>query len=121
MKKHILTIDDEAEIRELLGLALEARGYRVSPAASPEEARKLMISDQPDLIITDLQLEQSDGLTLVQEIKTTWPDIPVILLTGVLFDQKAIQERIHKKVSAYLPKTAPLHSIIAEVNKLIGP
>ena len=57
MKKHILTVDDETEILEVLRQVFTAEGYRVTAASSASEARKVAESDPPDLIITDLQLE----------------------------------------------------------------
>ena len=84
MKKTILLLDDEAEIRDLLRQYLSARGYRVFPVASPTEAMKAIRQETPDLIITDLQLEDADGLEVVEQFKAVLPNTPVILLTGVL-------------------------------------
>lgn len=118
--KYILIIDDETAIRELLAEALTMAGFRVGQAASASAARKLLAAELPDLLITDLQLEQSDGLTFVSEIKSAHPHLPALLLTGVLFDEEAVERQLLGKVSAYLPKTAPLKSIIAEARRLVG-
>ena len=119
-QKHILIVDDEEPIRELLGEALAIAGYRVSVADSVSTAKRIVAATAPDLIITDLQLEQSDGLALIEEIKSSHPDMPTVLLTGMLFDERAVEERINKKVSIYLAKTSPLKVILAEVNRLLG-
>jgi CheY-like chemotaxis protein len=121
MKKHILTIDDEAEVRDLLGVVLTSKGYRVTAASSGVEALRVVKTDPPDLIISDLQMEDADGLELVEEIKKTLTDVPVILLTGVLFDPEVVRDTISKKVSCYIEKTAPLTRILDEVQRLIGP
>ena len=119
--KHILIVDDEADIRDILSGALEMAGYRVSQADSAAAAKRLVADGPPDLIITDLQLENSDGLELIAEIKLQHPQLPTLLLTGVLFDEKAIEDRLRKKVSGYLHKTAPLKTIRAEIVRLLGP
>lgn len=120
MKKHILTIDDEAEVRDLLGEVLTSRGYRVSITSNGAEALRVTKADPADLIITDLQMEDADGLELVEEIRKIQPNVPVILLTGVLFDPEVVRNTISKKVSCYLEKVAPLTRILQEIERLIG-
>jgi DNA-binding response OmpR family regulator len=120
MKKHILCIDDEADIRELLQEALTTRGYRVDTAAEPESAKKIVKEDPPDLIIMDFQIEEGDGFTLIEEIKKLGPKIPILLLTGAVFDRAQVRDTIEKKVSRYLDKTASLSEIMAEIEKLVG-
>ena len=119
--KHILIVDDEADIRDILSSALEMAGYRVSQADSVAAAKRLVAEAPPDLIITDLQLENSDGLAMIAEIKLQLPQVPTLLLTGVLFDEKAVEERLRKKVSSYLAKTASLKTILAEIIRLLEP
>lgn len=119
--KHILLVDDEAVIRELLAEVLAISGHRVSQAATAAAAKQVLARERADLIITDLQLEQSDGLALIAEIKADHPEVPTLLLTGVLFDEETVDARIREKASAYLPKTAPLKTILAEVTRLLGP
>ena len=120
MKKHILAVDDEQDIRELLQESLGMRGYRVSTAATPDEARKIAKGDRPDLIILDFQIEESDGFVLIDEFKKLYPSIPLMLLTGAVFAKGAVREAIEKKVSSYLDKTASLSQIIDEIHRLIG-
>lgn len=120
MPKHILSIDDEAPILDLIQRFLTAKGYRVTTAQTAAEARKVVETDPPDLIITDLQLEDSDGLKLVEEIHDRLPAAPVILLTGVLFDARAVEENIGKRVSAYVDKTSSLKKLVSEVHRLLG-
>ena len=120
MKKHILIVDDEASIVELLGAYLSHAGYRVTGASSPYEAEEIAGRDKPDLIITDLQLESSDGLEMISRLKSGLPETPVILLTGVHFDSKVVHENLAKKVSCYIEKTAPLSRVLEEVRRISG-
>jgi DNA-binding NtrC family response regulator len=120
MKKHILSIDDEKDIRELLQEVLTIKGYRVTTAALPDKAMKIVKEDPPDLIIMDFQIEEGDGFVLIEEIKKLGPNIPILLLTGAVFDRKVVRDTIEKKVSRYLDKTASLNTIVTEVQKLLG-
>ena len=118
MKKRILLIDDEAEIRDLLTQALRGRGYEVFGAASGAEGKRIALEKAPDLIISDLQLEDTDGLNLIEELKKAMPDIPVMLLTGVIFDPETIRETINRHVTVYLEKTTQLRTILDEVSRI---
>jgi len=120
MKKHILSVDDEQDIRELLQESLGMRGYRVSTAATPDEARKIAKTDRPDLIILDFQIEESDGFVLIDEFRKLYPNIPLMLLTGAVFGKGAVRDVIEKKVASYLDKTASLSQILDEIHRLIG-
>ena len=120
MKKHILSIDDEADIRELLQEALTMRGYRVSTAADAETAKRIVQQDPPDLIIMDFQIEEGDGFTLIEEFKRLAPTTPILLLTGAVFDRQVVRDTIQKKVASYLDKTASLSTIVSEIQRLLG-
>lgn len=120
MKKHILIVDDEADVRDVLAQALMVKGYRVSAAETGNEALRVAKADRPQLMISDLQMEDADGLELIQQIKEIYPDLPVILLTGMIFDKDVIRDTISKKVSCYIEKTASLQRVTQEVQRLIG-
>lgn len=116
--KHILIVDDEAPIREILSQMLTQSGFRVTEAPSALQALGVVDSDPPDLLISDLQLEDSDGLAMISKIRAKLPALPVILLTGILFDEEVVRDSISKLVTAYLPKTAPLARVLGEVRRL---
>lgn len=120
MKKHILIVDDEASIRDLLGEFLTVSDYRITAVSSAIDAQQVVERDPPNLIISDLQLEDSDGLDMIEQLKSTLPNTPVILLTGVLFDPKVAAGILSKKVSSYVDKTSSLARILAEVKLLLG-
>ena len=117
---HILSIDDEQVIIDLVKDYLNMMGYRVTGVNTPRAAMQVVENDPPNLIITDLQLPHSDGMELVSKLKKTLPDVPVILLTGVWFDEKTLEKTLSQHVSAYVAKTAPLQQLAAEVKKLLN-
>ncbi|HZN58568.1 MAG TPA: sigma-54 dependent transcriptional regulator [Planctomycetota bacterium] len=83
-KKRILVADDEASVRELLGLVLEAQGHLVTFAASGNEARARLAdgAESVDLVIQDLKMPEGDGIELLRWIKSRTPEIPVIVITA---------------------------------------
>lgn len=120
MPSHILLVDDEASIRNLLLEVLERAGHRVTAVATVEEALSVVRSDCPQLVITDLQLEESDGIELAEQVKALAPQVPILLLTGILFDRNVLQETVGDKISSFLEKTSPLSRIREEVDRLLA-
>jgi CheY-like chemotaxis protein len=97
---------------------LRRAGYRVTCVSAVNEALRVVAEDAPKLVITDLQLEESDGFELAERVKGIAPNMPILLLTGVLFDRVALQASVGSRISGYLEKTAPLSQILAEVQRL---
>ena len=120
MKKHILIVDDEADIRDLLAQFLTVNGYRTTAVASAAEALLVGQHDPPDLMVADLQLEDADGLEMIAKLKAKLPGEPVILLTGVSFDPEVVRDVLSTKVACYLEKSSTLARILEEVQRLLG-
>lgn len=77
---HILVVDDDREIRELLGRFLTKHGYRVSVACDGKEMRRLLVDWNIDLVVLDLMLPGEDGLSLCRDLRAK-SSIPIIMLT----------------------------------------
>ena len=82
MKRTILVVDDEKYIREGLVAALEMDGYTGLQAQDGEEAWKTITAEPVDMVITDLRMPGMGGSELLKKIYTTYPTIPVVVLTG---------------------------------------
>ena len=119
MAAHILVIDDEPNVRDMLAQLLKRAGYRATCVSAVDEALRVVAEDAPKLVITDLQLEASDGFELAERVKGVAPHMPILLLTGVLFDRAALQASVGNKISGYIEKTAPLSQILDEVKRLV--
>ncbi|MEQ8557254.1 MAG: response regulator transcription factor [Henriciella sp.] len=79
---HILVVDDDDRIRSLLKQYLEKLDYRVTVAASPATARKLLATLDFDLAILDIMMPGETGLELLQSVRTNGLKTPVLLLTA---------------------------------------
>ncbi len=82
MKQKILIVDDEISILQSLSGILLDEGYGISLAESGEEAIEKAKKDQPDLILLDVWMPGTDGLTVLSEIKKIYPQVPVIIISG---------------------------------------
>ena len=76
-----MIVDDEEIIREFVKNCLQSAGYEVTEAADAA-GLKAFNGAQPDIVLLDLKLPDADGLTLLPQVKKTWTDAEVIVLTG---------------------------------------
>src|SRR5512138_1532832 len=84
MASDILVVDDEADIRELVSGILEDEGHRCRLARDSDEALRAIEERRPHLVILDIWLQGSrlDGLEVLSVIKRTYPDLPVVIISG---------------------------------------
>ena len=80
MHEHILVVDDQRDVRELVRATLEPEGHRVTLAADGQEGLRKLFMAAPDLVLVDVLMPSMDGFTLLQRIREV-AEIPVIMLT----------------------------------------
>lgn len=78
----ILVVDDDDPVRVMLARLLRTQGYTVLQAAHAAEARALLDSGRPDLVISDIVMPGESGIELRRGILERWPELPVILISG---------------------------------------
>ncbi|KEA50225.1 response regulator GlrR [Mangrovibacter sp. MFB070] len=79
---HLLLVDDDPGLLKLLGMRLASEGYQVSTAESGQEGLRVLSREKIDLVISDLRMDEMDGLQLFSEIQKRSPGLPVIILTA---------------------------------------
>ena len=78
----LLLVDDDPGLLKLLGMRLVSEGYSVVTAESGPEALRVLGREKVDLVISDLRMDEMDGLQLFSEIQKGHPGMPVIILTA---------------------------------------
>ena len=78
----LLLVDDDPGLLKLLGMRLVSEGYSVLTAESGPEALRMLGRDKVDLVVSDLRMDEMDGLQLFSEIQKVQPGMPVIILTA---------------------------------------
>jgi signal transduction histidine kinase len=79
---HILVLDDEPDIRQMISLCLQKDDFRVTCVENVSDACKMMVLEQFDAVISDVMMPGEDGIVFLSRVHDYWPDIPVILITG---------------------------------------
>jgi len=80
-RPHLLVVDDDLEIRDLLSTLLTRAGYKVTTAREELEMQDILLSSRIDLVILDIMLPGKDGLTICRELRAK-KTIPIIMLTA---------------------------------------
>ncbi len=114
---HILIVDDDAEIRGLLGEYLRKQGYRVSTAGNGREMRAAMNPARPDLVVLDLMLPGEDGLSLCRDLRSR-SNLPVIMLTA-RGDEADRIVGLEMGADDYLPKPFSPRELLARIKSVL--
>jgi putative two-component system response regulator len=118
MKEHILIVDDEGMIRELLSSALAQEEYVCHQASNVDEAFVLLGAQPIDLVISDIMMPGRSGVELLRDLKKIDPDIAVLMITG-LSDMNTAMECVHLGADDYITKPFGINRVILTVKNLI--
>ncbi len=118
MKRYVLIVDDEPDIRQTLGGILEDEGYRVHSVSTGEQALESVRNDRPDLVILDIWMPGLDGLETLSKLKELFPDLQVIMISGHGSIETAVKAT---KLGAYdfIEKPLSLSETVLTVNRVM--
>ena len=114
----ILLVDDDPDLLQLIGLRLSSAGYKVTTAASAEEALGKLAARRPDVVVTDLRMDGMDGMALFERIRSDAPSLPVLVLTAHGTVPDAV-DATQRGVFAFLTKPFDGHELLAHVSRAL--
>ena len=118
MKAHILVVDDERHITELLRRTLAYEGYSVEVARRGDEALRKAFEHPPDLVVLDLMLPGMDGLEVCRRIRASGDQVPILMLTA----RDSVPDRVaglDTGADDYLVKPMDSDELLARVRALL--
>src|SRR5258708_15600102 len=118
MKAHILIVDDDPRITDLLRRVLAYEGYSVTTATTGQEALNRMLEHPPDLIILDIMLPGLNGLEVTQRLREAGDSIPILMLTA----RDTVADRVQGLETGaddYLVKPFAPEELVARVKALL--
>jgi DNA-binding NtrC family response regulator len=125
-KKTILLVDDDSDYLYQKKIELEEEGFKVVTAESKKKAHEALEKNKPDIVIVDLMMENMDtGFVLSYEVKKKYPNIPVIMVTGVTsqtgmyFDSITKEEKEWIKADTIFIKPVRTEQLVGEIKRLI--
>jgi two-component system alkaline phosphatase synthesis response regulator PhoP len=120
--KKILLVDDEGDLIRYIASILQEEGFDVATRLSAEEALGKIASDKPDLVISDVRMQQMDGFTMLEKMKTMkdFRNVPVIFLTA-MDDRIGQQQAAKLGATAYISKPFDLDELVGLVKRVLPP
>ncbi|GJM42133.1 MAG: hypothetical protein DHS20C20_24150 [Ardenticatenaceae bacterium] len=120
MKKLIMLVDDEPNLRELLRQMLELGGFDVVEAVDGQEALEKLEDNIPDVMILDVMMPNMDGVSLCKKLRagTTFARLPIIMLSGKT-QHRAVQEGLAAGANQYLCKPITIEELLQSVRALL--
>lgn len=120
--KHILCIEDELEMIDLIRLILGRRGFEVTGANGGTEGLRLVRETHPDLVLLDLMMPDMDGWEVYQQMKAedSTRDIPVIVVTAKAQNIDKVLGLHIAKVDDYIAKPFSPQELLASVEKILN-
>ncbi len=119
MRQQLLVIDDEQAICDTLADYLKHFGYNVATTTNCQEALALIDEVSPKLVILDIVMPDMDGLDLMERIRQDHPELLVIFLTGIGYQDDVMREAMEKGANGYLSKGLPLQQLLMEIHRVI--
>lgn len=86
---HILVVDDESDVRELLSKFLTRRGYEVNTANDGMAAIEAIRDSRPDIVLLDIRLPKIDGLSVLQQLRDESANVAIITMSGIADEDTA--------------------------------
>src|SRR5581483_2461220 len=118
MKAHILVVDDDPRITDLLRRVLAYEGYSVAIATSGNEALNRSLERPPDLVVLDIMLPGLNGLEVAQRLRAAGDNVPILMLTA----RDAVADRVkglETGADDYLVKPFAPDELVARVKALL--
>lgn len=117
--KRILVVDDQESMRSMLSDLLDMMGHLTFTASGGPEALEKLREQSIDLVITDLNMPEMDGMELTKRIKSASPRLPVIVITGYgTFHTE--RQVLASGADGYIPKPCTIHRVQETVNAALG-
>ncbi|RME45183.1 MAG: response regulator [Caldilineae bacterium] len=120
--RHILCIEDEPEMIELVRLILERKGFQVTGALGGKQALEVLKEEKPDLILLDLMMPDMDGWEVYRQVKADprLASIPVIVVTAKAQSIDKVLGLHIAKVEDYVTKPFGPQELLASIAKVLG-
>lgn len=119
MSQKVLVADDSGVMRKIIIRALNACGItEIEEAADGSEAISLFGASSFDMVLTDWNMPNKNGLEVIQEIRATGSQVPIIMVTTEA-EKKAVLQAIQAGVTDYLTKPFEADDLKAKIEKLV--
>ncbi|MDR3739479.1 MAG: response regulator [Terracidiphilus sp.] len=114
----ILIVDDEAPVRAMICATLEREGYRTVQAASGVQAMEVLQREAIDLVLTDIVMEDGNGIALLERVRSTRPHLPVVMVSAI-HDISVAIDSMRRGAYDYLLKPFEREHLVVTVRRAL--
>jgi len=114
----ILVVDDEAHVRSMIGATLDHQGYEVQLANNGHDALETLEQNTFDLVLTDIVMQDGNGITLLERIRAQQPNIPVVMVTAI-HDISVAIDAMRRGAYDYLLKPFEREHLVSTVQRAL--
>jgi DNA-binding NtrC family response regulator len=116
--KTVMVVDDDRQVLRYLTDTLRDEGYNTVACDRFQDAKGMLASVRPDLLVTDIRLGAFNGLQLGLYARNKYPDIPVIVLTG--YEDPTLREEASKSGATFLVKPVRRDALLKTIAERLG-
>lgn len=118
--KKVLIVEDDADVRSVLSVALQKHGFSVAEAEDGLKGLKYLESERPDVMLIDVMMPRLDGFSFVKAVRYRQENrsIPVIFLTAKT-DARSMIDGINVGAKFFLTKPFQISDVVAKLNKAL--
>ena len=118
-RARVLVVDDEAHVRSMIGSTLERQGYEVQLSSNGREALEQLELNAYDLVLTDIVMQDVNGITLLERIHAQHPNLPVVMVTAI-HDISVAIDSMRRGAYDYLLKPFEREHLMSTVQRALN-
>jgi two-component system, response regulator, stage 0 sporulation protein F len=115
----ILIVDDEVAVRDLFGELFKKEDCQSVSCSSGEESLEILKKETFDVVLLDIKLPGMSGLEVLKNIRDTYKNLPVVMITGFGYDEDLIAKTKQFGCSGYIGKNMPVAQIIVTFKQFV--
>ncbi|MBF0357519.1 MAG: response regulator [Magnetococcales bacterium] len=121
MAKTIMTVDDSASVRQMVSLTLKDAGYEVVEGVDGKDALNKLNSYTVDMVLTDLNMPNMDGITLIEELRklAQYKFTPIVMLTTESQGNRKMEGK-QAGATGWIVKPFKPHQLLGVIKKVLG-
>jgi DNA-binding NtrC family response regulator len=114
----IVVVDDEKIVLDSCKRVLISEGFEVLLATSVDEALKILETQIPAVLLVDVKMPERDGMSLMEEIKRTLPDLPIVVMSGYPTNE-TVSESVKKGAACFIAKPFTPDELIQTIRQVL--
>jgi len=119
-RDHILIVDDDAQLCQMFLDYFTRCGYEASAALDAAEALAAAQERSADIVILDVMLGNDDGLEVLAKLKKAHPGLPVVIVTGLGYNEDVLTKALEKGADGYMSKGGSPDGVLDQVKRVLS-